>query len=661
MPMPAHVQVSEPAQSLKIDTAFTISAGGPGASDPRVQSALVRTLRSVRRQTGLMVSPQPSAGDAATTLKVSVAAKDHPAPQRLGDNEHYTLQVTGTQATLTADAPLGALRGLATFLELIELTPQGFSVPALSIDDAPRFPWRGLSLDCSRHFVPLPDLRRTLEGMSLVKLNVFHWHLSDDQGFRVESKRFPKLQELGSDGLYYTQNQVRGLIDYAYSLGIRVVPEFDMPGHTTSWFVGYPELASAPGPYSIERKFGIFKPTLDPTREETYQFLDEFLDEMTSLFPDEYFHVGGDEVEPDQWKANARIQAFMKQHGIPDEPMLQAYFSRRVQQLVSKHGKHMIGWDEALQPGIPKTILIQSWRGPQSLAVAARQGYDGLLSAGYYLDLMQPASQHYAADPLHGETAALSPEEQKHILGGEGAMWMELASPENIDAKLWPRLAAIAERLWSPASLTDPVSMYQRLASTSQWLEFNGLMHRAGLRLMVERLAPGASVVPIERFADVLEPTKGYTRNENGEKYTQSTPLNRLVDSIPPESDPAREFRMLVDHYLDNAANPQMASADLARIEADLRRWQSNLDAVRPLFSRSALLADCSGVADRLASILKTAIDAAEALRKGQHLTASETNARLARLDSDYVVEDEMLIQIQPAAKRLVMSLRPKK
>jgi hexosaminidase len=660
MPLPAHMRVGESAGALRIGTGFTASASGPGASDPRVQAAMVRMLRGITRQTGISVSDQPVSGTAVSTLKVIVAAQDHAAPQRLGDDEHYLLKVAAGEATLNADAPLGALRGLNTFLQLMETSKEGFIVPAVSIDDAPRFPWRGLSLDCSRHFIPLAGIRRTLDGMALVKLNVFHWHLSDDQGFRVESKRLPKLQEMGSDGLYYRQSEIREVIDYAYSLGIRVVPEFDMPGHTTSWFVGYPELASAPGHYSIERKFGIFKPAMDPTSEGTYVFLKEFLEEMTALFPDEYFHVGGDEVEPDQWKANSRIQAFMKEHGIATEPLLQAYFSKRVQELVARHGKHMVGWDEALQPGIPKTILIQSWRGPQALAEAARKGYEGILSAGYYLDLMQPASEHYRVDPIQGGTAALSREEQKRILGGEAAMWEELATAENLDAKLWPRLAAIAERLWSPANVNDPASMYERLGVTSRWLELNGMRHRQCLSLMQERLAVGGSLEALGRFAEVLEPIKEYTRNENGEKYTQSTPLNRLVDSIPPESDVAREFRTRVERYLNNKSNaavtPAAVSEDVARLEAELRGWQANLVKVRPLFGRNALLTECISVADRLETILETGLEAVEALRSGRRWDASATKARLARLDQAYAPQSEMLIQIQPGIRRLVIA-----
>ena len=198
----------------------------------------------------------------------------------------------------------------------MEMTSEGFALPAVTIQDKPRFPWRGLMIDVSRHFIPLDVLKRNLDGMSAVKLNVFHWHLSDNQGFRVESKKFPQLQRMGSDGLFYTQDDVRDLIEYARERGIRVVPEFDMPGHSTAWFVGYPDLASAPGPYSVERKWGVLDPAMNPVENRTYKFLDEFIGEMANLFPDQFFHIGGDEVNGKQWDANPAIQEFMRSHDL---------------------------------------------------------------------------------------------------------------------------------------------------------------------------------------------------------------------------------------------------------------------------------------------------------------------------------------------------------
>lgn len=648
MPLPAHLALAE-GPPLAIDGSFRIVAAGPGAIDPRVKAAVERAEQRVWRQTGLLRNADAKS---FTTLTVTVQSLDHPAPQKLGDNEHYTLTVTASGAKLTADAPLGALRGLETFLQLIGQVKTGFAASAVTIDDAPRYPWRGLSLDVSRHFIPLADVKRTLDGMAAMKLNVFHWHLSDDQGFRVESKRFPKLQGLGSDGHYYTQAQVREAIEYARLLGIRVVPEFDMPGHATSWMVGYPELGSAPGPYTITRKFGIFPAAMDPTRESTYVFLDGFLAEMTALFPDEYFHVGGDEVMPDQWKASPKIQAFMKQHSLPREEDLQAYFNQRLQKLVAKHGKHMEGWDEVLQPGIPKDVLIQSWRGQKALAEAARKGYEGLLSAGYYLDLMFPAATHYAVDPLTGETASLTPEQQKRVLGGEAAMWEELAVPENLDAKLWPRLAAIAERFWSPATPAAADSLYSRLNRVSVWLEESvGLRQQAALRAMRRRIANGSPVEPLDTFAEMLEPVKEYNRNTDGDLYTQFTPLNRLVDSIPPESEPAREFNALVDRYLANRSG-SAAATDLAAIDNRLSRWAAILPSVRAMIATGPLVADCGPVADRVEKLTAAGRQAVDRLKSGK--TGSEPGNTLP---TELAMKDapaELLIQIEPGVRKLV-------
>jgi hexosaminidase len=232
--------------------------------------------------------------------------------------------------------------------------------------------------------------------------------------------------------------------------------------------VGYPELGSAPGPFEIARHWGVIDNCLDPTREEVYTFLDAFLGEMAALFPDPYFHIGGDEVNGKQWKANARIQEFMRARKMATQHDLQAYFNQRVLTILRKHGKKMLGWDEILHPGLPRDIIVHSWRGQKSLAQAATQGYQGILSWGYYLDLMQHAADHYAVDPLARETAGLTAEEQRRVLGGEACMWAEYITAENVENRVWPRAAAVAERLWSPAAVTNVNSMYQRLEAVSR-------------------------------------------------------------------------------------------------------------------------------------------------------------------------------------------------
>ena len=363
---------------------------------------------------------------------------------KLGDDESYTLDVSDRQAHLTAPTTVGAMRGIETFLQLLEGDTDGFYFPAVTIADQPRFPWRGLMMDSGRHFQPVEVIKRNLDAMAAVKLNVLHWHLTEDQGFRVESTKLPELYRMGSDGLFYSQEQVRGIIQYAADRGIRVVPEFDMPGHATSWLVSHPEIASGPGPYKIERQPGIFDPTMDPTNDKTYKLLKVFFAEMAGLFPDAYMHIGGDENEGKQWNANPQIQAFMKEKGIKSNHELQTYFNKRILPMLQKDGKIMMGWDEIFQPDLPKDVVIQSWRGQKALAEAAKQGFQGILSNGYYIDLMYPASDHYVVDPLPAGSG-LTPEEQKRVLGGEATMWSEWVSPETIDSRIWPRTAAIAD------------------------------------------------------------------------------------------------------------------------------------------------------------------------------------------------------------------------
>src|SRR5215472_9722534 len=401
MPMPSHIDAGD-GQFL-IDG--NIGVALEGYTEPRLLLARERFLDTLSRRTGILFPKERAGGPANFVVKTSGPSKP---VQELGEDESYHLKVTPTAVELTAPNPLGALHGLQTFLQLVRITPQGFSTPAVNIDDEPRFAWRGLMIDSGRHFMPVPVIERNLDGMEAVKLNVFHWHISDDQGFRLESKTYPLLHEKGSNGLYYTQKQVADVIQYARDRGIRVVPEFDMPCHTTSWFVGYPQLASGPGPYQVADHWGVMDSAMDPTRESTFQFLDKFLDETTALFPDAYFHIGGDECNGKEWSANSRIQAWMREHKIKDNAALQSYFTARLQKMVTAHHKITEGWDEVLQPDTPKDVVIQSWRGQTALAAAARQGNRGLLSTGYYIDLNQSAAFHYSNDPLSGDAAKLS-------------------------------------------------------------------------------------------------------------------------------------------------------------------------------------------------------------------------------------------------------------
>jgi hexosaminidase len=639
MPLPAKVQVG--TGSLKIDGGFTLAFSG--FRETRLDRAGQRFMTTLNHQTGIVFG-HGAADPLRATLVVSTE-RESKAIQELGEDESYTLEVTPSGAKLHAANPLGALRGLQTFLQLVSITSEGFAVPAVTIEDRPRFPWRGLMIDVARHFIPVEVLKRNLDGMEAVKLNVFHWHLSDNEGIRVESRKFPKLQEEGSDGLHYTQEEMRDLIAYARDRGIRVVPEFDMPGHSTAWFVGYPELASGPGPYQLERKWGVFDPAMDPTSEKTYKFLNEFLGEMAKLFPDQYLHIGGDEVNGKEWDSNPKIQAFMRSHDIKNNEGLQAYFSQHVQEIVVKHGKTPIGWDEILVPGVSKNIVVHSWRGADSLAAAAKLGYRGILSNGYYIDLGWSAARHYAVDPMGGAAANLTPEEKERILGGEATMWSEYVNWENIDSRIWPRTVAIAERYWSPQSTTDVASMYYRMEAESSRLEWLGLTHRSYQRPMVGRMAgsaPPLQVSALLALAEALEPVKDYNRETNpGEEPTSLKPLNRMVDAVHPESEPSRQFSVAVDQFVASSCKD---SAKAAALRAQLLRWAAIDAQVQPLAQNSVLVQDAapaSAAFSQAAELVLSALDRIsqglplpDALKKQQSdaLAAFETQAHKSQL-----------------------------
>ncbi len=646
MPWPAKLQIS--SGQMAVDSSFSVTLAGD--RDPVLQRAVERFLNDLRRQTGMgPLNMKIADGPVATlTVRAEHAAK---AVQELGEDEAYDLEITNSGATLSAPNRLGILRGLQTFRQLVSTGPLGFVVPALSIQDQPRFAWRGLMIDVGRHFMPLDILRRNLDGMAAVKMNVLHLHLSENQGFRIESKKFPKLQELGSDGLYYTQAEMRDLIAYAADRGIRVVPEFDMPGHSTSWFVGYPELASGEGPYQIDRHWGVRDPAMNPTKESTYKFLDGFIGEMAKLFPDHYFHIGGDEVNGKEWDANPEIQEFMRAHSMQNNAALQAYFNKRVQAIVSKHGKIMMGWDEILSPDLPKSIVIQSWRGQASLAQAAQLGFSGLLSTGYYLDLSQSAAQHYAVDPLSGPTANLTAEQAQRILGGEACMWSEYVTPETIDSRIWPRNAVIAERLWSPQNVNDVDSMYRRMDVVSYQLAGLGLTHDSNYDVMLRRIAGDGDVKALRTLADVVEPAKGYAREKiETVETTAETPLNRLVDAVRPESATARKFAKLVDSFLGG----QNRAENETEIRDRLAGWRDNDRLLHPMTSSSFLLTEVAPVSQNLSAAASAGLQALDYLDRGEHAPDTWTAQQNATMQQASKAKAGVMIMILPSVDKLI-------
>lgn len=593
MPLPAHAVLGK--GEFVIDGTFSVEL--KGYTEPRLQRARQRFLDTLSRETGIPLWREAVVNQPHFTIHT--AGPSRPV-QQLGEDESYTLVISTTHVDLTAANPLGVMHGLQTFLQLVRVTPKGFTVPVVSIQDAPRFPWRGLLIDSGHRFVRVPVIKRNLDGMEAVKLNVFHWRFSDDEGFHIESKKYPLLQKKASGGFYYTQDEVREIVAYARDRGIRVVPEFDMPCHAASWIRAYPFLGSGSA--------------LDPTRESTYRFLRGFIHEMSALFPDAYFHTGGDECDFHVWDSNPRIQRYMRTHHIKDGAALQALFTARVQKIVSANKKIMMGWDEVLQPGTPKNVVIQSWRGPKSLADAARHGNRGVLSSGYYIDLNQSAAEHYLVDPMGDPSAAtLTPKEKARILGGEATMWTDIVSDENLDNRVWPRTAAIAERLWSPQDDRDVDSMYRRLAIVSQKLSYYGLRHRLITEEMLERMSGNPNPVALRVLADVVQPPKGYER-QSLRSFSDFTPLNHLDDAVPPESETARLFDGMARRIAAGKGTPQ----DWQQARQWLVLWRDNDAKLQPLLARSFLTKDLAPVSRNLSQVAAIGLQALDDLKENR-------------------------------------------
>jgi hexosaminidase len=610
MPQPA--ELSTGSGELVLNSTFAVDTSK--VSDARLTDAIARAVRRIEMNAGLRHAGKGVTPGVKLTVKV-----DRPgdAVQSIDEDESYSVTVTPAGAEIDAATDVGAMHGLETLVQLVQPGASGYVIPAVTIHDTPRFRWRGLMIDCGRHFEPVAVIERTLDGMAAVKLNVFHWHLTEDQGFRIQSHVYPKLTEDGSDGLFYTQEQAKEIVAYARARGIRVVPEFEMPGHSTAWLVAYPELASGTKPDGIRREFGVSPYAIDPTREATYIFIRRFLTEMATIFPDAYIHIGGDETPAPDWKTNPRILAFMKAHQLKDNDALQAYFNTRILKIVAHLHRHMMGWDEVLTPGLPKDVVVQSWRGQASLIKGAKLGYEGVLSAPYYLDGMRPAGVHYLADPLPS-SSDLTPEERKLILGGEVCMWGEHIYPRTIDSRIWPRTAAIAERFWSPENVRDVDDMYRRLEPMSIELESLGLTQLQSGDAGLRELAGTEQIDALRTFSSALEPVS-FGERAHTQHTDQLTPLDSFVDAVRPDPPSRHWFEAGVKRFL---ADPRHDQAD----QTALSDWLAGLSNAVPVVQKQMLtsprLAEVSARADQLLQLTAMGEQALEYLANGKEAPA---------------------------------------
>lgn len=540
----------------------------------------------------------------------------------LYEDESYQLTIQSNAISINASSDLGALHGLETLLQLLQNNATSFYFPNVSITDMPRFTWRGLMIDVARHFQPVDVIKRNLDAMAAMKMNVFHWHLVDDQGWRIEMKKHKILTDKASDGLFYTQEEIKGIVKYAADRGILVVPEIDVPGHASAILTAFPEIGSkvvtinkgssettqkASGlvTYSIERNAGIFTPTLDPSNPRTYQLLSEIFDEVCPLFPGKYFHIGGDENEGKDWDTNPKIQEFMKKNKLANNHELQTYFTMKLIPMLKKHQKELMGWEEIMTANMSKEAIIHSWKGPNegvaagsSLIAAAKNGYKTVLSNGFYVDLVQGVENHYLNDPMPKNTT-FSSEEKARILGGEATMWSELVPPETIDSRIWPRTAAIAERLWSDGNVTDLVSMRKRLKVVSFRLEELGITHIRNKEVLLRNIGNNQNTAALQTFSAVCEPLKIYSRNAGGTEYQMYSPFTLFADACTPDAEDALAFNQLIAEYVKNKDVSSEAAIILflkkwIQNHKDIEVLSQNAPLVQPLLPLSKALHDLS-------------------------------------------------------------------
>ncbi|WP_103070085.1 family 20 glycosylhydrolase [Aquimarina sediminis] len=426
------------------------------------------------------------------------------------DDEEYAVSITKDQVSIKAKTDQGLFYGMQTLMQLLpqynttNKTQLPFKIQAVDINDKPRFAWRGMHLDVSRHFFSTDFIKKQLDVLSLFKINKFHWHLTDDQGWRIEIKKYPKLTSIGSkrknaDGTfhqgYYTQEEIKEVVAYAKERFIDVIPEFDTPGHAIAILAAYPELSCEDEKYEVRNLWGVESSILCAGKEETYTFIEDVIKELSSLFPYEYYHMGGDEVPKDQWKNSLVCQELKKREGLKDEKEIQSYFMARVEKILVKYKKKMIGWDEILEGGITPTTNIMSWQGEEGGIKAANEGHDVIMTPSQfcYFNFYQgdpkaeplafggyiPLEKVYNYDPIPKEIAE---DKKKHILGAQGNVWTEYTyEDETIEYLLYPRILALAETTWTQKENKAYDNFLDRLDPIYEILDYYKINHHIPL------------------------------------------------------------------------------------------------------------------------------------------------------------------------------------
>lgn len=734
MPYPAELHRGDGEFSLRNDDILYVTTQIPANASNKndenlqklVEQTITRSLKTLEIKHELVNQPESLKAGAPRQAKQLMIHFSGDSVQTNASTtfpgEHYQISVEQSRINIECKTIHGLHRALATLIQLgnsaeskihkrtaekriSEKNRNAIKFPTVKISDQPRFVWRGLLIDSARHFFSVETIKRQIDGMAAAKLNVLHWHLTDDQGWRFESKKFPLLTAKGSDGEFYSQKDMLEIVHYADRYGIHVLPEIDMPGHTSALAVAHPELMTKDKHYAPEDKWGVHTPLLDPTKPEVYQFVDDLIAEVSEIFPFPYLHIGGDEVNPQDWLDSSHIQDFMREKNLKTAHELQLHFNSKVNLILKKYNKQLVGWDEIFTEGLDKNAVIQSWRGKDSLFQAAEAGYKALLSTGYYLDQPQPTAYHYRNDPiidyaadhtaktysenenntryfafsiprkrgsniegklaietsrnevarvviqfrgkhprqiqhhktvfnelwfsldtwmgptkfelnfnpittreedklsgrvkvgnayysLSGEaipsfaisprTFTLKPESMENVLGGEIALWSELIDEQSIDARLWPRAFAIAERLWSPADIRDEKDMQKRLDVISNWSSAKlDLKHMRQLESRIKEISANSSkaMEQIRILTESLEPAQYYHRHHEksvNESYSRRDSLSKLADVLPSEN----KFTLEIKHDLAVQLSKRQHLKAIKTLEKELKRWNKNAQTI---------------------------------------------------------------------------------
>lgn len=535
----AHAQfnlVPEPQRVTAGNGVFELQDDGRIAApaDARAQWIAGFLRDAIKQQNGVDLKVVAAPDEGGITLRIDPSIKS---------DEAYRLDVTPDRVTIAAANNRGLFWGAETLRQLLPLQNESPpTLPAISIRDAPRFAWRGVMLDTVRHFYPVDFIKRQIDLMAYYKFDVFHWHLTDDQGWRIQIKRYPKLTSVGAwrkeadggrYGGFYTQAQIRDVVAYAKARNVMVVPEIEMPGHSSAAIAAYPLLSCSGKPITVPATWGVFRDVDCVGKDSTFRFLENVLDEVIALFPSPYLHIGGDEVPEGVWADCESCQQLAQAQGLQGEAGLHGYFVGRIRQFLAGKGKTLVGWDEILEGGMSPDAIVEVWRGPQEAAKALANGNRIIVAGPFYLDTPiddMTLQDLYRTDPFDNPLFAQYPGK---VLGGEAPLWSERATPLNAAARLYPRLFAIAEHLWNPAA--------------DDWQDFRLRARGQQAWLAAQQVAYGPENKDIVDYTLSFNPTYERWRLRAARGFDNLS-LHYTVDGSEPDAK-SPSFRDVLDLY----------------------------------------------------------------------------------------------------------------